>query len=287
MTRAVQHVRRMRGGAQSHMMRCDDGNYYIVKFQNNPQHTRVLVNDYFASRLAASVGLPVPAVDTVQVDAWTIEHSPELHISLASHKTPCQAGIQFGSRYVIDPLKGEVLDYLPETMVRLIRNVKSFAGALAFDKWTCNADGRQAVYTRAHREKKYTATFIDQGYCFNAKEWVFEDAPLRGAFLRNDVYIGITGWESFEPWISLIEQLPISSIAECAQGIPPEWHDHDSFGLERLIETLDRRRKKVRKLVEDFRDSSRMPFPNWKQPDRCSIPVTWRGPRRLTALGWA
>jgi len=34
----------MRGGAQSHLMRCDDG-YYVVKFQNNPLHRRVLVNE--------------------------------------------------------------------------------------------------------------------------------------------------------------------------------------------------------------------------------------------------
>ena len=31
---AVQHVRRMRGGAQSHLMGCADNNYYVVKFQN-------------------------------------------------------------------------------------------------------------------------------------------------------------------------------------------------------------------------------------------------------------
>ena len=31
---AVQHIRRMRGGAQSHLMRCADGHYYVVKFQN-------------------------------------------------------------------------------------------------------------------------------------------------------------------------------------------------------------------------------------------------------------
>ncbi len=36
-TQAVQHIRRMRGGAQSHLMRCADSNYYVVKFQNNPQ----------------------------------------------------------------------------------------------------------------------------------------------------------------------------------------------------------------------------------------------------------
>src|SRR5438105_8806738 len=41
MLRALEQIRRMRGGAQSHLMRCDDGYYYVVKFQNNPQHTRV------------------------------------------------------------------------------------------------------------------------------------------------------------------------------------------------------------------------------------------------------
>jgi hypothetical protein len=43
----------MRGGAQSHLMRCDDGYYYVVKFQNNPQHRRILVNELLGTRLAA------------------------------------------------------------------------------------------------------------------------------------------------------------------------------------------------------------------------------------------
>jgi hypothetical protein len=35
MLRALEQIRRMRGGAQSHLMRCSDGKYYDVKFQNN------------------------------------------------------------------------------------------------------------------------------------------------------------------------------------------------------------------------------------------------------------
>lgn len=31
---AVQHIRPMRGGSQSHLMRASDGAYYVVKFQN-------------------------------------------------------------------------------------------------------------------------------------------------------------------------------------------------------------------------------------------------------------
>ena len=44
MTQALEHIRRMRGGAQAHLMRCSDSFYYVVKFQNNPQHVRILAN---------------------------------------------------------------------------------------------------------------------------------------------------------------------------------------------------------------------------------------------------
>ena len=49
---AVQHIRRMRGGAQGQLMLGEDGHVYVVKFQNNPQHTRVLANEFLATRLA-------------------------------------------------------------------------------------------------------------------------------------------------------------------------------------------------------------------------------------------
>jgi hypothetical protein len=57
---AVQHVRRLRGGSQSQLLRASDGLYYVTKFQNNPQHVRVLANEMLATRLGALLGLPVP-----------------------------------------------------------------------------------------------------------------------------------------------------------------------------------------------------------------------------------
>jgi hypothetical protein len=41
-------------------MRANNGAYFAVKFQGNPQHTRVLANEYLACRLAQLVGLRVP-----------------------------------------------------------------------------------------------------------------------------------------------------------------------------------------------------------------------------------
>jgi hypothetical protein len=46
---AVQYLRPFRGGAQAHLLRASDGNWYVTKFQNNPQHIRVLANEMLAT----------------------------------------------------------------------------------------------------------------------------------------------------------------------------------------------------------------------------------------------
>jgi hypothetical protein len=260
---AVQHVRRMRGGAQAHLMRASDNNFYVVKFQNNPQHPRVLANDFIASRLAGCIGLPVPPTEVIEVEEWLIRHTPELTVELAHRTIPCQAGLQFGSRFVVDPAEGQVFDYLPEASLAQVKNLTAFAGMLALDKWTCNANGRQAAFWRKLRERKYHAAFIDQGYCFNAGEWTFPDAPLRGVYLRNEVYAWVRGWESFEPWLSRLEQLEAQQIWRCVEAVPPEWYASDFEAVERLVDALLKRRALVRPLITEFRNSSRQPFPSW------------------------
>jgi len=244
-------------------MRCSDANFYVVKFRNNPQHLRVLANELLATRLAESAGLPVPATDVVEVGDWLIEHTPELNIQLAGQTLACQAGLQFGSRYVVSPLEGQVFDYLPIEMLARVRNLETFAGMLALDKWTGNANGRQAAFWRKMRERKYTASFIDQGYCFNAGEWSFPDSPLRGVYARNEVYACVCGWEAFEPWLSRIENMDDDVIWAAAGEIPPDWYGSDWQALENLVKALLERRAVVKDLITAFRMSTRNPFPGW------------------------
>jgi hypothetical protein len=253
----------MRGGAQGHLMRCSDGHFYVVKFRNNPQHLRVLTNEMLATRLAERAGLPVPRTEVVEVNDWLVEHTAELHVQLAHNVIRCEAGLQFGSRYVVNPMEGQVFDYIPVEMLDRVRNVQDFAGMLVLDKWTGNANGRQAAFWRKLREKKYTASFIDQGYCFNAGEWTFPDYPLRGVYARNEVYESVRGWESFEPWLSRIEKMEEDVVWSLAGEIPPEWYGGEWDELERLARTLIERRAKVRELIEAFRMSLRRPFPGW------------------------
>lgn len=154
-----------------------------------------------------------------------------------------------------------VFDYLPETILRKIVNRDDFARVLVFDKWTCNSDGRQAVFVKRGRSG-YHATFIDQGHCFNV-EWTFSDWALRGVYAQNAVYENVTGWESFEPVLSEVAGIERDELSYIACEIPEEWYAAKTSDLERLIETLHARRLMARELIVSFRDSTRNPFPRW------------------------
>jgi hypothetical protein len=275
-------------------MRCEDEAYYIVKFQNNPQHLRILANEMLATRLAARMGLNVPHVEVIDVRPEMIAYTPELSMQLGIGRKPCSAGKQFGSQFPGHPARLAVYDFLPDEQLRAVRNLHDFLGVLVFDKWTCNTNGRQAIFFREPPGRSegdgsapgnfpaasspetapgpgtpdsaggYCAMMIDFGFCFNAGEWDFPDAPLRGLYLRQRVYESVTGIAAFEPWLARLEtQIDARVLGEEAAQIPPEWYGGDWCALEQLLQRLDRRRGRVRELLVSARNSGRDPFPNW------------------------
>jgi hypothetical protein len=257
--KAITHMRRLRGGSQAQHMVADDGHEYVIKFQGNPQTTRVLANEYLAGRLARMIGLSVPEPAIIHVDAETIRRY-DISFQLAGSEIVPPAGLQFGSRLIVDE---EVHDWLPISWIGNIKNVKEFAGILAFDKWTGNADGRQVVFHKRCWQRKYTAGFIDFGYCFNAAESSFPDFPLRGAYARQEVSAHVESWNDFEPWLTRIEQCPKAKLLSIAEEIPSEWYG-ERHDMDRLVDSLLERRKAVRRLIDNFRTLPGNPFPNWK-----------------------
>jgi hypothetical protein len=274
---AVQHLRPLRGGAQSHLLKTSDGACYVTKFQNNPQHIRVLANEMLATKLGLALGLPMPRVEVIEVSESLIEESEDLRISLGGAKIPCRSGKQSGSLYVGCESPGMSFDYLPGELLQRVVNIGDFPRVLVLDKWTCNSDGRQAIFWKALRRQRYSATFIDQGYCFNAGEWIFSDYPLRGVYANNCVYESVMGSEAFEPALSRAEQMDAHTIWQCASDIPEEWYEGDRDGLNRLVEALHQRRGAIRNLITEFRKSSRNPFPKWrKSPADSAMPLATR-----------
>src|SRR5690349_13077286 len=94
---ARRYIRKMRGGAQSHLLQADDERFYVVKFQNNPQHRRILVNEWVSSVFLRYLQISAAEPAIVRVDDSFIRDNPELAITLGTRSTPVEPGWHFGS----------------------------------------------------------------------------------------------------------------------------------------------------------------------------------------------
>jgi hypothetical protein len=250
-------------------MRCSDGNYYVVKFQGNPQGTRILVNELLGTQLAGRLGLPVAINHVVTVSEELIRYSEEMVFELARGSIPCTGGLCFGSRLPVDPIQTPLDDVLPDSLFSGLTNISDFCGMLVFDKWTCNTDGRQVVFLRKKRNSAYSAVMIDQGMCFNGIEWDFPDAPLRSLYRLNPAYEQVCGMDDFEPWLTRLEtEIDADVLSDVASDIPAEWYASDSASMKTLLERLNRRRSKVRELLSLAHEAFPRLFPNWAKRNR-------------------
>src|ERR1700688_4809901 len=95
---ARRHIRKMRGGAQSHLIQASDDQYYVVKFRNNPQHRRILVNELIATEILAYLQISTPPSELIRVPHEFLRDNPEASIQLGSQIITPDSGWAFGSR---------------------------------------------------------------------------------------------------------------------------------------------------------------------------------------------
>jgi hypothetical protein len=269
-------VRRMRGGAQAHLMECADGNYYVVKFRNNPQHRRILVNEWIASVFLNYLQISTPRTAIVNLPAEFLAANPEIHIQLGSRRGEVEPGWHFGSRYPGDPAKVMVYDFVPDLLLDKVVNREEFLAALVFDKWISNADARQAVFFRARLQQwspsaadgpqrlGFVAHMMDNGYVFDGPHWTLSDSPLLGLYFRPSVYGGVKSLDDFQPWLDRVVHFPEEIVDQAQKQIPPHWLEGDEAALDSLLLKLMARRKRVPDLINDSRRGRINPFPAWK-----------------------
>ncbi|MCU1334540.1 MAG: hypothetical protein JWO19_121 [Bryobacterales bacterium] len=267
-------IRKMRGGAQAHLMEASDGHSYVVKFHNNPQHRRILVNEWIASTFLHYLGIAAPEVAMVEVTESFLAGDSATYIQLGRERRAVTPGWHFGSRFPGDPVRTVVYDFLPDTLLDRVENLTDFRGVLAFDKWMGNADSRQAIFFRArvleplasepHR-LGFVAQMVDNGYVFEGPHWRFGESAIQGLYFRPMVYQTVRGLAEFEPWLDRIRNFPEEVVDQAVKRIPPAWLEGDEDELERLLERLMKRRARVPDLVEQCRSGQSNPFPDWRR----------------------
>jgi hypothetical protein len=267
---ALRQVRKMRGGAQSHLIEADDGHYYVVKFRNNPQHRRILVNEWLCAAFLDYLKVAAPKTALVHVSAEFLERNPEVYLTLGTRHLPVEPGWHFGSRYPGHPERVAVYDFLPDALLGQVANLEDFRAVLVFDKWVGNADGRQSVFYRARVEsagasqrQAFVTAMIDHGFAFDGPSWSFSDSPLQGLYARRLVYEPVRSLDDFQPWLEQMVHFPEEVLDHALKGLPPQWIEGEEEELERLLERLLERRRHVPALIRATRECRNSPFPNW------------------------
>lgn len=275
--RARSLIRKMRGGAQAHLMEAEDGAFYVVKFTNNPQHRRILVNEWLSGVFLRHLQIHAAETAVIELTPDFIESNPELYLAVGPRRDPVPPGHHFGSKLAVHPDRVAVFDFLPDKLLSKIENRADFLGALVFDKWVSNVDSRQAVFFRA-RMKSWTpakgetparvgffAQMIDHGFAFNGPHWDFYDSAVQGLYFRTSVYEEVRSLYSFQPWLDLVCNFPVEVVDRAWKEIPPAWVAGDADALEGMLTRLLKRRSRVPELLQQVRRERPTAFPNWKE----------------------
>lgn len=273
---AIRHVRRMRGGAQAHLLEADDRNWYVVKFRNNLQHHRVLINELMSSIFLRYLKVAIPESAVIQLSPEFLAASPELHLQLGARRIEVEPGWHFGSRYPGDPARTAVYDFLPDALLERVANPDDFRAVLVFDKWAANADGRQCIFYRAlvrgpadaaepdPGRPAFVAQMIDHGYAFNGPHWDFPESAVQGLYARRIVYQSVRSLDDFQPWLDQVRHFPEEVVDRAWKSLPADWTDGEEDQLERLLEQLYERRGRVPELITACREARTNPFPRWQ-----------------------
>src|SRR5271170_8061302 len=101
--RARRMVRKMRGGAQAHLLEAWDGHFYVVKFIGNPQHRRVLTNEMVAGTILKYLQISSPETTLVDVTREFLQQNMDVYFMSGGRRVEVEPGWHFGSRFPGDP----------------------------------------------------------------------------------------------------------------------------------------------------------------------------------------
>ncbi|RBW68788.1 HipA family kinase [Bacillus taeanensis] len=217
----VQFIRSLDGKSKPQLLLFNDSLTYVVKFKNNRQGTRVLVNEYVVGRLAQLLSLPAAPFKVVSISQEFIKTSSE------KTAKKFKAGNQFASVFI--PNCTGLSRVPPRPLREEIENIENIAGMVVFDHWVNNTDrGSNNILLEPLPNRKYDLHLIDHANCFpNEFKWTEETVKENP---NQVVHRTVHKWaaslltaKELQPYVEKIIALSNQSIYKVIQSIPNDW----------------------------------------------------------------
>jgi hypothetical protein len=211
-----------RGGAGSIQVLASDKSRYNIKFKENSQGLRVLVNELVASQIALRLGVPTPETVLMEVTTPFLQANTFLERRYAHSVS---TGKHFGSR-----LLRNMFDNPPTSLIAGARNRIDFPAVIVFDVLTNNSDRANAQNFLMVRPDQYPRTLdfvaIDFGHCFGSPSWDVSITSRVGQWCGScfpEMAGCIEGAEPFREALERLSLITTAWIGDLLDSVPSEW----------------------------------------------------------------
>lgn len=250
---AKTYLKKMHSGRSKPLLfEVADGTLWVVKYKNNPQGLRMLVNEWVASNLAQLLGLPSPGCSLIMLNEKLLEIE---NIFIPGTTTKIQAGLSFGSHY-IDNADNNPTRY----QMAKLDNTDMIPGVIVMDTWIDNPDRddrggnfSNVIVSPSSVRSKYTLYLIDLGKV-GSSQWTVNELlkrintfNLRG---YNRLFAQlIPGRLAFQPFLEVLESVSAEEVESVVSTVPDEWNLNQEEAAT-LVKFLKQRKNLVREIIE-------------------------------------
>ena len=243
-------LRRVRGGSQAFLAEGADGQYYVAKFQGNPQGTRTLVNEWIGWRIFQRLGITTPELRVLRLTESLRDRLPELYFSVGRKTVAVLPGRHLGSRCPCDPETTAIYDVLPNKFLARAANLSDFAKAFVVDHLLGNSDSRQAVFVRPRGESAFQAYLIDHGMLFGGSEWTIRDSPRAAVYFDRTVYSAVDMAAVCGEAIAALKTVEQKDLHSAVAELPGDWLTADDYrALHGLFREVLRRQTDAEAII--------------------------------------
>ncbi|MDR7001851.1 HipA family kinase [Neobacillus niacini] len=236
------------GFSKPQLFLMSDGKEYLVKFKENPQGTRVLVNDWVVGRLAQLLGLPVAPFELTYFSKYDFKKFSDLY----------RYGFKPGHQFASKLLKDCTGLWEPRSNEKIV-NIDTLPGIIVFDYWVNNTD-RDTGNVLLEKLSDHTnyLHLIDHGLCFpgyaNSIE-MLKQVPrnLLNQAAHTWAVSQIENPKSLLKFTEKVLALPSEKILSVINTIPDDW-DVSSSEKKALYQYLLSAKKALPFLILKFID---------------------------------
>ena len=234
------------GGSESQVFRLTDNRFAIVKFPENKQGERVLVNELLACSLAEHLGLPVNIARLISIDERTIQ-APRKARQIPENFS---AGIRCGM------IRFENNEVCNEATIRQkCDNAHELDSVALFERLVGRGDGRQLLMYPAPGAKGNRFAAFDYGFAFGGQPIWTEDSisKLGDPALPDTNPFGEKYKDGSElrGIVELMRKLSVSDVEKSlARLYAPRWGATLSE-VQALLRIIDARAKKLVELFDE------------------------------------